>query len=268
MKNLFEKEFGHKKFIIGCIHTLALPGTPLYDRHGGMKKIIVQAKQEAVILEDAGFHALLYTNESDMPYQPTATAEVLAAMSAVISEVQQQINLPHGVNILVDPQASMCIAHATGGRFIRGFVSGTMVGDFGLYSPDGAGLLRRRQLLGAEKIHIIANITPGFSVNLDTRPVEEKARGAVFMRLADAVCIGGSAAGQSINTEYIKQVAQAVADTPVVIGTGTTAENVADLALAADAFIVGTSLKIDGKTLAPVDPQRAHHFMKQVRAIQ
>ncbi|HDM77747.1 MAG TPA: BtpA/SgcQ family protein [Deltaproteobacteria bacterium] len=267
MKNLFEKEFGHKKFIIGCIHTLALPGTPFYDPHGGMKKIIAQAKQEAVILEDAGFHAVLYTNESDMPYQTKAPAEVVAAMSTVINEVQQKVSLPHGVNILVDPQAALCIAHATGARFIRGFVSGTMVGDFGSYCPDGAGLLRLRKLLGAEKIHIIANITPGFSINLDTRPVEEKARGAVFMGLADAVCIGGSAAGQPITVEFITQVAHAVADTPVVIGTGTTVENVAELSQAADAFIVGTSLKVDGQTLAPIDPQRARKFMEQVNAI-
>jgi hypothetical protein len=128
--------------------------------------------------------------------------------------------------------------------------------------------LRLRRHLSAEKINIIANITPGFSVNLDTRAVEEKARGAVFMRLADAVCIGGSAAGQAIDVEFISQVAQAVADTPVVIGTGTTVENVVDLAWAADAFIVGTSLKVDGQTLAPIDPQRARHFMDRVAEIR
>jgi membrane complex biogenesis BtpA family protein len=261
MKTLFEKEFGHKKFMIGCVHTLALPGTPLYDPSGGMKEIIRQAKKEAKILEDAGFHALLYTNEADLPFQTRASTEVVAAMSAVVTEAQKEVTLPHGINILVDPLAAMAAAHATGGRFIRGFASGTMVGDFGFYTPDNAGLLRLRRSIGADRIKIIANITPGFSVNLDSRPVEEVAWGAVFLGLADAVCISGIAAGVAVDPGLMRKVAEKVTDTPVVVGTGTTAENVAELARVADAFIVGTSIKVGGKTLNPIDPERARHFM-------
>lgn len=267
MKTLFEKEFGHKKLMIGCVHTLALPGTPLYDPSGGMKKIIRRAREEAKILEDAGFHALLYTNEADMPFQTRVATEVVAAMSAVVTEVQNEVSLPHGINILVDPLAAMAVAHATGGRFIRGFVSGTMVGDFGYYTPDNAGLLRLRRSLAADRVKIIANVTPGFSVNLDRRPAEEIAWGAVFLGLADAVCISGIAAGVEVNLKLMQKVAEKVTDTPVVVGTGTTAENVVELATVADAFIVGTSLKVEGKTLNPIDPERARHFMARAAEI-
>lgn len=130
-----------------------------------------------------------------MPFQTRVAREVVAAMSAVVTEVQNEVSLPHGINILVDPLAAMAVAHATGGRFIRGFVSGTMVGDFGFYTPDSAGLLRLRRSLAANRVKIIANVTPGFSVNLDRRPAEEIAWGAVFLGLADAVCISGIAAG-------------------------------------------------------------------------
>lgn len=267
MKTLFEKEFGHKKLMIGCVHTLGLPGTPLYDPSGGMQKIIRQAKEDAKMLEDAGFHALLYTNEADMPFQTRVATEVVAAMSAVVTEAQHGVRLPHGVNILVDPLAAMAVAHATGGRFIRGFVSGTMVGDFGFYTPDNAGLLRLRRSLAADRIRIIANVTPGFSVNLDRRPVEEIAWGAVFLGLADAVCISGLAAGVAVDATLMRKVAEKVNETPVVVGTGTTAENVVALASVADAFIVGTSLKVEGKTLNPIDPERARHFMARVAEI-
>jgi len=54
----------------------------------------------------------------------------------------------------------------------------------------------------------------------------------------------------------------------VVVGTGVSAENIQALAKVADGFIVGTSLKKDGKTLNPVDPRRAREFMKRVRAIK
>ena len=43
---------------------------------------------------------------------------------------------------------------------------------------------------------------------------------------------------------------------PVVVGSGITAENLERYA-AADAFIVGTSLKRDGDWAQPVDPARA-----------
>jgi len=36
----------------------------------------------------------------------------------------------------------------------------------------------------------------------------------------------------------------------------------------ADGFIVGTSLKKDGKTLNPVDPGRAREFMDRVRTFE
>lgn len=268
MKNLFEQDFSRKHFVMGMIHTLALPGTPLYDRAGGVKKIVKQALEDAKILQDAGFHALLYCNESDMPYENKMKPEVVAAMSHVVTEVQNHVTLPLGVNMLLDPLASLAIAHATGGRFIRCFLSGTYVGDLGFYTPDAPGLLRLRKELDAEPIRIICNVTAGFSVNLDVRPVEEVAAAAVFLGLADAVCVSGPAAGKEADTALIHKVAGRVADTPVVVGTGVSVENIQALAKVADGFIVGTSIKKDGETLNPVDPGRAREFMAGFKAIE
>lgn len=268
MKNLFENDFGHKRFVLGMVHTLALPGTPLYDRSGGVKKIAKQALEDAKVLQDAGFHALLYCNESDMPYENKMKPEVVAAMTCVVTEVQSRVNLPHGVNMLLDPLASLAIAHATGGRFIRCFLSGTYVGDLGFYTPDAPGLLRQRTQLDAECIRIICNVTAGFSVNLDVRPVADVAAAAVFLGLADAVCVSGPAAGKEADTSLIRKVAGRVTDTPVVVGTGVSAQNIQEVAKVADGFIVGTSLKKGGKTLSPVDPDRAREFMDRFRAVE
>jgi uncharacterized protein len=267
MKNLFEREFGHRRFLIGMIHTLPLPGAPCYDRAGGMRKIISQSKKEATILAEAGFHALLYCNESDMPYQTRMEPVTVAAMTEVIAESQSRLNLPHGVNLLLDPGASVAVAHATGGRFVRAYLTGATVGDTGLFQPDGPGVLRLRANLQAEEIKIICNITPGFSVSLDSRPVEEQAVGAVFIGLADAVCVSGPAAGRQANLSLIKCVADRVPDTPVVVGTGVTAANLRAMAEVADGFIVGTSLKVAGRTLNPVDPARVAAFMAVAREI-
>ena len=136
--------------------------------------------------------------------------EVVAAMTEVIAECQAQTELPHGVNMLIDPPASIAVAHATGGRFVRAFLTGALVGDIGMMTPDGARALRLRANLGAENIRIICNVTPGFSINLDTRSVEQQASGAVFIGLADVVCVGGPAAGKEADISVIERVAKQV----------------------------------------------------------
>lgn len=257
MKTLFQDRYGEAKLLIGMVHTLPLPGAPLYDRTGGMRKVVRQALAEARILRDVGFHSIMYCNESDMPYRQQMPVETVASMTDLIAECQSEIDLPHGVNMLIDPIASISIAHATGGGFIRCFLTGAYVGDLGQYIPDAARVLKLRADLDASDIAIISNVTPGFSINLDTRSVTEAAKGAVFLGLADAVCVSGPAAGVEAELQAVGAVANAVPDTPVVVGTGVSSANIAQLATVADAFIVGTSIKQDGKTLNPVDPNRA-----------
>jgi len=262
MKSLFADQYQQSTFLIGMVHTLALPGAPLYDRSGGMRKIVHQALEEARILADAGYHAIMYCNESDMPYAQHMAPETVAAMTEVVCTCQAKVNLPHGVNMLIDPMASLAVAHATGGNFIRCFLTGCYVGDLGHYVPDAAQVLRTRANLGAEHIKIISNVTAGFSINLDTRVVTAAAKGAVFIGLADAVCVSGPAAGVEANLDAVAEVAKAVPETPVVVGTGVSAENIQRLSTVADAFIIGTSIKVDGQTLNPVDPDRARTLVK------
>ena len=66
MKTLFKDRYNQDKFVVGMVHTLALPGSPLYDRTGGMRKLISQAKKEAKALVENGYHAIMYCNESDI----------------------------------------------------------------------------------------------------------------------------------------------------------------------------------------------------------
>jgi uncharacterized protein len=265
MKSLFGQEFGHRHLMIGMVHTLPLPGAPLYDAAGGMRRIVEQARVEAEILAEAGFHALLYCNEADMPWQTRLEAETVAAMTAIVGEVQTKVGLPFGINMLIDPGASIAIAHATGARFVRAFVTGGYVGDMGILNTDGAGVLRLRSRIGASNVRILANITAGFSVPLAERPIEDAAKGAVFVALADAVVVNAAAAGVAVEAGLVARVAAAVPDTPVVVGTGAAEHNVGALMAVADGFIVGSSIKRDGRTLNPVDQARAKAFMEAVR---
>jgi predicted TIM-barrel enzyme len=125
--------------------------------------------------------------------------------------------------------------------------------------------MRRRANIGADDIRVMANVTPGFSAPSVDRPVTDVAKGAVFIGLADAVVVGGSAAGVEVDLAPLQAVAKAVPDTPLVVGTGAAVENVARLMTVADGFIVGSSIKVDRKTLNPIDPGRARAYMEEVR---
>lgn len=265
MKQLLQLPLNKQHVLIGCVHTLALPGSPKYDTQLGMHHLKLKALEDAQALADAGFDALLFCNESDMPYQFKMDPATIASMAEIISYVKARVALPHGVNMLLDPIASLALSHASSGEFIRGFITGSFVGDIGVFTPDGAALMRARSQLGANEITVIANITAGFSLGLDSRPVTQRATGAVFVGLADAVCVGGAAAGVQAQLSDLEQIAKSVPTVPVVVGTGVSEESIQEIAQVAHGSIVGTSIKFDRQTLNAVDPLRAKRFVKALR---
>lgn len=58
---------------------------------------------------------------------------------------------------------------------------------------------------------------------------------------------------------------KAVQDKPVLVGSGVTKENIAELLEYAGGVIVGTSLKKDEITENPVDVDRVKEFMQAVK---
>ena len=64
----------------------------------------------------------------------------------------------------------------------------------------------------------------------------------------------------------LEAVKKVLPDTPVLANTGVKHATVADVLPVADGCIVGSSLKVDGNTWNPVDPERAAEFMRIVRA--
>jgi membrane complex biogenesis BtpA family protein len=267
MKDLFQKEFGCEKFIIGCVHAMPLPGSPSFDRTIGMQAIINRAVEEAKILQDAGFHGLLYVNEFDMPYEMTVPSETVAAMTALVVEAQQHVNMPHGLNMLLDPPAAMAICYATGGRYLRGYVTGAMAGDYGVWQGQGPKTVKLRNDLDAHGVKIIANITPGFSDSLDKRPLAQLARGAVFSGKADVLCVSGGLAGTAAPIEELKEVVEVAPDIPLVAGTGINEDNLEEFLAICDGIIIATSVKLDQKLENMIDPVRAKRFMNKVREL-
>ena len=62
--------------------------------------------------------------------------------------------------------------------------------------------------------------------------------------------------------------AREAATRPILMGSGTTAENVADFLRYADGAIVGSSLKVDGVMENPVDGERVRRYVDAVKALR
>ncbi len=83
--NNFEKLFGVKKPIIGMLHLLPLPGSPIYDGKG-LKEVIERALFDAEELQAGGVDAMEVENFSDPTYYPQEVGPELVAAMAIIAD--------------------------------------------------------------------------------------------------------------------------------------------------------------------------------------
>jgi membrane complex biogenesis BtpA family protein len=209
----------------------------------------------------------MFGNENDRPYQLHAPAEGVAAMAAVVSTVKPLLEVPFGVNYLWDPLASVAVAAATGASFVREIMTGLFASDMGLWNPDCASAVRLRHTLGCDNLKLLFNINAEFAHSLDQRPIELRARSAVFSSLADAILVSGPLTGQSVNGSELRRVAEAV-EVPVFANTGVNVDNVADILSVASGVIVGTHFKVNGNTWNSVDGARVKRFMEVVERLR
>jgi membrane complex biogenesis BtpA family protein len=256
-----EETFLVKKPAIGMIHLLPLPSAPHYDAQGGMEKILKQAQADLNALQDGGIDGVMFCNEHDRPYSLKADCAIVAAMAYVIGKLKDIIRLPFGVDVLWDPNAALAVAHATGASFVREIFTGVYASDMGLWNTDVGGAMRYKRFIGADRVRVLYNINAEFAGPLADRPLDTVARSVVFSSIPDGICISGMMTGQPVQIEDLQLVRENVKPVPVFINTGARRENIAQLICNADGVIVGSSLKVDGKTWNSVDPERVKTFM-------
>jgi len=259
---------GRRKLVIAMAHIGAMPGAPLHDAEGGLDKLIDDVARDVEHLQDGGVDAIMFGNENDRPYLLRATPESIAAMTAVVTAVKPQLEVPFGVNYLWDPTASVAIAVATGATFVREIFTGVFASDMGVWAPDCATPVRLRRNLGRPDLKLLFNINAEFAFPLDQRPIELRARSAVFSSLADAIAVSGPLTGQPVDASDLRKVAEAVPEVPVLANTGVNVDNVRDILSVASGCVIGTHLKVGGDTWNPVDPDRVRRFMDVVKSLR
>src|SRR5271169_465753 len=150
-------------------------------------------------------------------------------MTAVIKALEPMLKIPFGVNYLWDPVASVAIACATGAAFAREIFTGVFASDMGLWSPNGADAVKLRSLLGRADLKLLFNINAEFAYSLDARPIELRAKSAVFSSLADAILVSGPITGEPADRSDLRKVRLALPDVPLFANTGVNIDNVAEV---------------------------------------
>lgn len=262
MTQNFERVFGKTKPVIGMVHIGALPGTPLFDPSFDL---LAAAHADLVALQEAGFDAVMFGNENDRPYEFQVDTASTATMAALIGQLKSEIKVPFGVNVLWDPMSSVALGAATGAAFVREIFTGTYASDMGPWTPDAGRAMRYRDRLNRPDMAMLYNISAEFAHSLDQRSLPDRARSAVFSSIPDAVLVSGQITGEAAAMSDLEAVKAVLPDIAVMANTGVKHETVADVLAVADGCIVGSSLKVDGNTWNPVDPDRASDFMARAR---
>lgn len=257
-----------QRTVVGMIHLQALPGTPRATL--SPDDIVHRAVEEALILQDAGFDALLVENMHDVPWLLRDVGpEIVSTMTATVVGIRDAVSLPVGVQVLAGAnRAALAVAYAAGGAFVRaeGFVFASVADEGLLDEADAGPLLRYRRAMGADSVQIICDIKKKHSSHAITADVDlaATARAATLFG-ADALVVTGEETGAPVSPDDLKAVGGST-DLPVIVGSGVTQESARDLLRHADGLIVGSSIKAGGLWEAPIDPARAKALVAAARA--
>lgn len=257
--------FKVKKPVIAMCHLQALPGDTRYDHEKGMAWVVEKARADLLALQRGGVDGVMFSNEFSLPYLTKVEPITYTSMARIIGELKKDITIPHGINVLWDPVASIDLAMATDAYFVREIFTGVYASDFGLWNTNGGEAIRHQHRIGAKHVKLLFNIVPEAAVYLGGRKIEDIARSTVFNYLPDALCVSGLTAGTETDSSTLQAVKNVAGDTPIFANTGVRVSNVEKQLAVADGAVTGTTFKKDGAFFNPVDEARVKEFMDKVK---
>jgi membrane complex biogenesis BtpA family protein len=263
--------FGVDKPIIGMVHLPPLPGSPNYDGRG-LDPVIEWALRDVDTYQQAGVDGLIVENMWDHPYfvGEDVPPEAMTAQAVAAREVVKAANVPTGINVIHNGgRVTLSIALAAGATFVRiCILTGARLWDTGELDHGCASrLLRHRKNLQAEHIKIFADVDKKHSLPFPGLDLKTHIEWTDYY-LADALIVSGRMTGDAPSLEKVRKAKELSRGRPLLMGSGTSAENIADFLRHADGAIVGTSIKVDGQGENPVDAQRMAAYMRAVERVR
>lgn len=252
-----------KRLLVGVVHLIATPGSPRFL--GDRRAILRRAGDDAMALIGGGCDALIVENFGDVPFFATSVPpETIATMAlALQSVIEVAGGAPVGVNVLRnDARAALGLCAATGARFVRINVhSGAAVTDQGVIEGKAAETLRERSRI-CPGVALLCDVHVKHAMPLGGGSIETAAADTLHRGLADALVVSGSGTGSAPEVERVAAVRRAVGNAPVLIGSGLTEKNAAEMFQFASGAIVGTSLKRNGSVDEPVEVARVERLRR------
>ena len=185
-------------------------------------------------------------------------------MTKIVKQARKQFDGPIGIQMLEAANlTSLEIAAEADLDYIRveAFVF-AHVGGSGVINGSAGKILRRRKELEAEDIKVFADVKKkhgSHSLTIDLDIKDEIMQAEFFM--ADGVIVTSQFTGVNPDVNDLVKAKEAT-KLPVLIGSGMTAENIAEYVPLADGFIVGSYFRKDGKFLENLVADRLRTFMK------
>lgn len=253
--------------VIGMVHAPPLPGSPRCDADlAAIRKRVID-DAEAIVA--GGADGLMIENYGDTPFFPgRVPAITIAHLTALAVELRRRFDLPLGVNVLRnDGQTALAVAHASGASFIRvNVLCSARLTDQGVIQGIAHDLLRERAALRAD-VQIWADVHVKHSAPLAERSLVDEVEDLIHRGGADAVIVSGAATGKPADVEELRQIRAVAGETPVLVGSGVSAETVTRFAPYADGLIVGTSVKRAGLVENPVDAERVRALIRSLEVV-
>lgn len=81
-----------------------------------------------VALQDGRLDGVLIANESSLPCRPQAEPVTIGAMGYLAGCPKEEIRIPFGINVVLNPIAGLELVVSTGANFIRSAFTGTHIG--------------------------------------------------------------------------------------------------------------------------------------------
>ena len=249
-----------KGSLLGVVHLPALPGTPGYA--GKLGPVRHSMLRDLLALKKGGAHAAILENFGDAPFAAgSAGPAAVACLTSLACEAREIFPGPLGINLLRnDGVGAMAVAAAAGADFIRvNVLVGARLADQGILNGIAEQLLRFRKCIRADQIRIFADVDVKHSAPLAPGyTLEDEARDAWERGGADALILSGAGTGHGTDPEHVRRAHTAAPRAPLLLGSGTTLDNLADYLPEASGFIIGTALKRSGK----IDSTRVRAFVR------
>ena len=240
-----------------------LPGS--YRNTGmGIREITDRVLREAEMVAENGFDGYILQNMNDMPVKQIAPPEAIAYLSVIGQELRRGFpELIMGVLVNWDGVAALSVADAVGADFMRveHLFTGVEVTSAGLLEGQCCEIAQLRKKLGT-KVPVFADVYEVHGVPLGAKPMEDAAWESVNEAFADGLFLSGKSVAESI--EMIRRARTRVKDTPIFLGGGATGDNICELMQHFDGVSVAT-WSTNGDMKNPIDPERAKHFMDEIR---